>query len=95
MYIENKSFSWLLEMIDITGNDMYMLLKSTCYFFYFDRLQRREQSRFKLMILYHSLSSSTKQKWELLRYRIQTIKIKEVKKKGRGISGTEIDKQNF
>lgn len=33
MYIENKSFSWLLEMIVITGNDMYMLLKSTCYFF--------------------------------------------------------------
>lgn len=33
MYIENKSFSWLLEMLDITGNEMYMLLNSTCYFF--------------------------------------------------------------
>lgn len=33
MYIENKSFSWLLEVIDITGNEMYILCKVYMLFF--------------------------------------------------------------
>lgn len=84
-------------MIDITVYEMYVLCKvyMLFFFFYFDRLQRREQSRFKLMILYHSLSLSTKQKWELLRYISQTIKILKLGKRGNHISGTEIDKQNY
>lgn len=32
-YIENKSFSWLLEMIDITANEMYVLCKVYMLFF--------------------------------------------------------------
>ena len=70
MFAEN-SYVYIWELTSdkkfFPSSWILISIESNCYFVCFNRLQRRELSKFRLMILYLSLSWSTRQKWELQR----------------------------